>query len=110
MARVTVEAAGFLRKLFGRPVSPGGGQRAEAEGGPPQVLVLSVPEGTTVEGLVQLLAEGYPAFGAIAYEEGRLAGAFQIVIGDRLLELAGGWQRILVENDNVVLLPPFEGG
>lgn len=109
MARVTVEAAGFLRELFGGPVTPEG-RPAGAAGGPPQVLVLSVPEGTTVEGLVRLLAEGYPAFGATAYEEGRLAGAFQIVIGDRLLELAGGWDRVLVENDTVVLLPPFEGG
>ncbi len=108
MARVTVEAAGFLRELFGGPVRPEG--LAGAEGGPPQVLVLSVPEGTTVEGLVRLLAEGYPAFRAIAYEEGRLAGAFQIVIGDQLLELAGGWERVLVGNDTVVLLPPFEGG
>lgn len=105
-----MEAAGSFRELFGRPVRPGGGQRAEAEGGPPPVLTLSVPEGTTVEGLVRRLAEDYPAFGAVAYEKGRFAGAFQIVIGDRLLELAGGWQRVLVENDNVVLLPPFEGG
>jgi molybdopterin converting factor small subunit len=98
MTRITVETAGFLRGLFGRPV------------GTSEVLVLSVPEGTTVEGLVRLLAEGSPAFAAIAYEEGQLAAAFQIVIGDRLLELAGGWERVLVENDTVVLLPPSEGG
>lgn len=98
MARVTVEAAGFLGKLLGRP------------GPPSEALVLSLPEGTTVEGLVQLLAEGYPAFGAIAYEGGRLTGAFQIVVGGRLVELAGGVDRVLVENETVVLLPPFEGG
>ncbi len=63
-----------------------------------------------MEGLVCLLAELYPAFRAIACNEGRLTDAFQIVIGDRLLELAGGWERVLVENDTVVLLPPFDGG
>ena len=96
MARVSVEAVGFLKRLFGRAAG--------------EAVVLSVPDGTTVEGLVRLLADLYPDFGAIAYDQGRLTDALQIVVGDRLLELAGGWQRVLADEDNLVLLPPFEGG
>lgn len=106
VARVTVETVGFIRTLFGEPVDSEGGRPT----GAPQALVLSVPEGTTVEGLLRLLAERYPAFGTIAYEKGRLTDALQVVIGDRLLDLAGGSERPLVEDDTVVLLPPFEGG
>ena len=106
MVRVTVEAVGFIRSLFGEPVGSESGRPAER----PHAVVLSVPEGTTLNGLLRLLAERYPAFGAIAHQNGELTDAVQVVIGDRLLDLAGGGERPLVEDDAVVLLPPFEGG
>lgn len=102
MARVTVEAVGFLRRLFSESAGAGGGAG--------EALVLSVPDGTTVEGLVRLLAHRNPGFAAIAYERDRLTDAFQVVVGDRMLELAGGWERVLADDDRVLLLPPFEGG
>lgn len=100
MPRVTVEAIGFLRRLFERPLDSGGGDR----------VAIDVPAGTTVERLVHLLGDLYPAFGGVAAGQAGFTDAVQIVIGDRLLDLAGGPRRVLVDNDHVVLLPPFEGG
>jgi molybdopterin converting factor small subunit len=92
MPRVSVEAVGFLRNVFGGRV------------------LVSVPEGTTVEGLVRHLADRYPDFAAVAGRDGELTDAFQIVVGEQLLDLAGGVGRVLAEGDELVLLPPFEGG
>lgn len=103
MARVAVEAVGFLKQLFARSGALPAGDALDA-------LVLSVPEGTTLEALVRRLADSHPAFAAIAYDDGRWTGAVQVVVGDLLLDLAGGWERVVAENDTVVLLPAFEGG
>jgi molybdopterin converting factor small subunit len=107
MPRITVEAAGFIKRIFGRRDTCATA-RIGHEGG--EQLVLSVPEGTTVDALMRLLAENYPPFAAVAFRDGRLVDAIQIVVGDRLLELAGGTDRLLTDGDSVLLLPPFEGG
>lgn len=92
MPRVSVEAVGFLKNIVGGR------------------LVVSVPDGTSVDGLVRQLAERDPEFAALAYRDGTLTDAFQIVVGGQLLDLAGGGGRVLAEGDEIVLLPPFEGG
>lgn len=107
MPRVTVEAAGFIKRIFRRHdncTTPAIGRESAER------LVLSVPDGTTVDALMRLLAENYPPFAAVAFRDGRLVDGIQIVVGDRLVELVGGTDRLLTEGDSVVLLPPFEGG
>lgn len=107
--RITVEGMGFARRFFRAPH-----ERASAaavrSGGEGRTLTVTVPDGTTVEGLVRRLADDYPAFGAIAYQDGRMTDGVQIVINDQLLDLAAGGARILADDDRVLVLLPFEGG
>ena len=105
MPRVTVEAAGFLRKMFARPDG-----RLASGAARDETIQLSVPEGTTVAALMHRLADEHPAFAAVAFRDGTFADSVQIVVNDRLLELDGGPERRLAEGDTVLLLPPFEGG
>jgi len=74
-----------------------------------------VPEGATVEGRVRVLAGRYPAFASVLTDQGEWRdtvprGAIQVVVSDRLLDLAAGRERVLADEDNVLLLWPFEGG
>ncbi|HEY3368174.1 MAG TPA: MoaD/ThiS family protein [Symbiobacteriaceae bacterium] len=73
-------------------------------------LAVTLPAGTTADGLLRILARDYPTFGAVAFQEGKFSGAFQVVLDDQLLDLAGGWERALVDGDVVMFLPPFAGG
>jgi molybdopterin converting factor small subunit len=92
MPRVTVEAVGFLRTRFAGRV------------------VVSVPDGMTVDGVLRHLADRDPHFAALVYRDGEVSDALQIVVRDQLIELAGGLGRVLADGDEIVLLPPFEGG
>lgn len=107
--RITVEGMGFARQFFQAPGERGSRPLVGSEG-KRSALILTVPQGTTVDGLVRRLAQDYPAFRAVAYKHGRMTDAVQVVVNDRLLDLAGGGDRILANDDHVLVLPPFEGG
>lgn len=89
--RVHVEVMGHLADLL-----PGG--------------AVDVPPGSTVGDLLLRLAGEYPGFRELAFSAGRFTGGIQVVLGDRLLDLAGGLERRLVEGDLLTILPPFAGG
>lgn len=96
---VAVEAWGYLLPLLVREESKNKGP-----------FLVTMPKGTSVEGLIRHLSDRHPAFGAVALADGQISGAVQVVIGDLLLELAGGWNRVLSDGDSVLLLPIFAGG
>lgn len=78
--RVTVNSFGVLKDLFGTA---------------PQVLEL--PEGATVSGLLQLMAQAYPGFQARG------------IAVSLNLEFAR-FDRVLQDGDEIGLLPPVSGG
>ncbi len=97
--QVTIEVVPWLNKHF------------DAKGLSRVSFVESLPCGTTVRGLLQLLAERYPSFKTIAFQPG--TG----VLGDQVaLLLNDSWQDSedldfpLSEGDKITLLPAFEGG
>ncbi len=96
---VSIEAWGYLRPLLGR-------EKINNEG----PYLVTMPEGTSVEELIRHLSECHPAFGEVALSEGQISGKFQVVLRDILLELVGGWSRVLSDGDLVLLLPIFTDG
>jgi len=74
---------------------------------------LEVPEGTTVAGLMKLLAgriDPAVAGHVFADAEGSLQPSITIMLNGRLVAFAGGMQAALSEGDEVLVLPAVGGG
>jgi len=75
--------------------------------------ILEVSEGTTVAGLLTLLAERCDpaAVGQIfADRDGTLQPSITVMLNGRLLVFAGGLEAILAEGDEILVLPAVGGG
>jgi len=68
-------------------------------------------EGTVREVLMRL-GQRYPTLGRLLLdpETGEVGGQVNVVVNDKLLDLAGGLEAKLKEGDTLVLLPAFQGG
>lgn len=75
--------------------------------------VLEVPEGTTVAGLMKLLAgrvDSGKAGQVFLDAEGTLQPSITVMLNGRLVAFAGGLEATLSEGDEVLVLPAVGGG
>lgn len=74
---------------------------------------LEVPAGTTVAGLMKLLAgrcDPARAGQVFADSEGTLQPSITIMVNGRLVAFAGGMEATLSEGDEILVLPAVGGG
>ena len=71
-----------------------------------------VPVGSTVRELLGRLYATQPKLAATTYDRhGRdLTGRVNLILNDRLLELAGGLDAVLTDHDRLTLVPAYAGG
>jgi len=74
---------------------------------------IEVPEGTTVAGLMRILAGRVDAATAdqvFVDSAGTLQPSITVMVNGRLLVFTGGPDTVLSDGDEVLLLPPVGGG
>lgn len=100
MASVKIEIYPWLSSAFGSKR--------------PERLVLNqeIAEDETMGSLLKRLADAHKEFATLAFDErvGDLSGHVSIIINGRLMELAGGLEAKLKDEDLILLLPAFDGG
>jgi molybdopterin synthase sulfur carrier subunit len=73
---------------------------------------LEIPTGLTVRELVDLISHTFnPKFAeAVLDKDGKLKGEYVVLINGKAIEWLDGLSTKLNDNDEVVFLPPAEGG
>ncbi|WP_069808380.1 ubiquitin-like small modifier protein 1 [Vulcanisaeta thermophila] len=73
---------------------------------------LDVPNDTTIRGLIGILAQTFnPKITDVLLDnEGKLRGDYAVLINGKAIEWVNGLDTRLSDGDEVVILPPAEGG
>jgi molybdopterin converting factor small subunit len=73
---------------------------------------MEIDAGTTLAGVLEKIAEGYPRFAKVMYkpDSGKPSGAISVVVNERLPELLDGYETKLDEGDRIVLVQAYSGG
>ncbi|MFA7248162.1 MAG: MoaD/ThiS family protein [Dehalococcoidia bacterium] len=100
MSEVTVDVMPMLAPYF------------SAAGGEHLRFTAPIENGDTILDLLGHLADEHAALDGVLIDRSsrELTEAVRVVLNDRVVELAGGLDTVLVDGDTILILPAFAGG